>query len=209
MCSDEVTGLETKAERPTTLVICCGAVAREIVGIVKDNGWNHIRIECLPAKLHNEPEALPEGVRAKIEAGRENFHHILVLYSDCGTGGLMEKMLTEEGVDSIGGAHCYEIFAGREHFRNIIDEEPGSFFLTDFLARHFEKLVFQGLGLDRFPRLRDTYFAHYKKMVYLAQSENAEILAFAERAAESVDLDFEVRYTGVGGFESFLATRQP
>ncbi len=89
-----------------------------------------------------------------------------------------------------------------------MDEEPGSFFLTDFLARHFEKLVFQGLGLDRYPKLRDTYFARYKKMVYLAQSENAELLGFAERAAESVNLDFEVRYTGVGGFESFLAARQ-
>ena len=201
--------LQTKAESPTTLVICCGAVAREIVGIVKDNGWDHIRIECLPAKLHNAPEALPEGVRAKIKAGREKFDHIIVLYSDCGTGGRMENMLTEEGVDGIGGAHCYEVFAGRDRFKNIMDEEPGCFFLTDFLARHFEKLVFQGLGLDRFPKLRDTYFAHYKKMVYLAQSENAELLAFAERAAESVDLDFEVRYTGVGGFESFLAERQP
>ena len=201
--------LETKAENPTTLVICCGAVAREIVGIVRDNGWDHIRVECLPAKLHNKPKMLPEGVRAKIRAGREKFEHIMVLYSDCGTGGLMEDMLAEEGVDSIGGAHCYEVFAGRECFRKLMDEEPGCFFLTDFLARHFEKLVFRGLGLDRFPKLRDTYFAHYKKMVYLAQSENAELLAYAERAAESVNLDFEVRYTGVGGFEDFLVARQP
>jgi hypothetical protein len=201
--------LQTRAEHPTTLVICCGAVAREIVGIVKANGWHHMRVECLPAKLHNEPEALPEGVRAKIKAGRERYDHIMVLYSDCGTGGLMETMLTEEGIDGIGGAHCYEVFAGREHFKEIMAEEPGCFFLTDFLARHFEKLVFQGLGLDRFPGLRDTYFAHYKKMIYLAQTENAELLSFAEQAADSVGLDFEVRYTGVGGFETFLAARQP
>ncbi|MDP6814599.1 MAG: DUF1638 domain-containing protein [Alphaproteobacteria bacterium] len=204
-----MTGLQTRAEHPTTLVICCGAVAREIVGIVKANGWHHMRVECLPAKLHNEPEALPEGVRAKIKAGRERYDHIMVLYSDCGTGGLMETMLTEEGIDGIGGAHCYEVFAGREHFKEIMAEEPGCFFLTDFLARHFEKLVFQGLGLDRFPGLRDTYFAHYKKMIYLAQTENAELLSFAEQAADSVGLDFEVRYTGVGGFETFLAARQP
>ncbi|MDP6623059.1 MAG: DUF1638 domain-containing protein [Alphaproteobacteria bacterium] len=201
--------MQTRAEHPTTLVICCGAVAREIVGIVKANGWHHMRVECLPAKLHNEPEALPEGVRAKIKAGRERYDHIMVLYSDCGTGGLMETMLTEEGIDGIGGAHCYEVFAGREHFKEIMAEEPGCFFLTDFLARHFEKLVFQGLGLDRFPGLRDTYFAHYKKMIYLAQTENAELLSFAEQAADSVGLDFEVRYTGVGGFETFLAARQP
>ena len=101
-----------------------------------------------------------------------------------------------------------KFFAGRERFKELMDEEPGSFFLTDFLARHFEKLVFQGLGLDRYPKLRDTYFAHYNKVVYLAQSENAELLAYAERAAESINLEFEVRHTGVGGFESFLAARQ-
>jgi|TARA_B100000959_G_scaffold280771_1_gene343277 hypothetical protein len=200
--------LETDAEGPTTLVICCGALAREIVGIVRDNGWDHIRIECLPAKLHNSPEVLPEGVRVKIKAGREKFDHIIVLYSDCGTGGLMESMLMEEGVEGIGGAHCYEVFTGRDRFKDIIDAEPGCFFLTDFLARHFEKLVFKGLGLDRFPKLRDTYFAHYKKMVYLAQTENDELVAYAERAAASVDLEFELRHTGVGGFESFLAARQ-
>jgi hypothetical protein len=117
-------------------------------------------------------------------------------------------MLMEEGVEGIGGAHCYEVFTGRDRFKDIIDAEPGCFFLTDFLARHFEKLVFKGLGLDRFPKLRDTYFAHYKKMVYLAQTENDELVAYAERAAASVDLEFELRHTGVGGFESFLAARQ-
>jgi len=200
--------LQIDAENPTTLVICCGAVAREIVDVVKDNGWDHIKIECLPAKLHNNPEALPEGVRAKITAGREKFDSIIVLYSDCGTGGRMDSMLAEEGIEGIGGAHCYEVFAGREGFRDIIDQEPGCFFVTDFLARHFEKLVYQGLGLDRFPKLRDVYFAHYKKLVYLAQREDAELLARAEQAAQSISLDFEVRYTGVEGFESFLAERQ-
>ena len=201
--------MDSKAENSTTLVICCGAVAREIVGIVKDNGWDHIRVECLPAKLHNSPEVLPEGVRLKIKAGREKFDHIIVLYSDCGTGGLMENMLKEEGIDGIGGAPCYEVFAGRARFKEIIDKEPGCFFLTDFLARHFEKLVFQGLGLDRFPKLRDTYFADYRKMVYLAQTENAELVAYAERAAASVGLELELRHTGVEGFEEFLSAHQP
>jgi len=200
--------VEAKSERPTTLVICCGAVAREIVGIVRDNDWGHMTVECLPAKLHNTPGALPEGVRAKIKAGRQTYDHIVVLYSDCGTGGQMQTMLAEEGIDGIGGAHCYEIFTGHEGFKDIMEEEPGCFFVTDFLARHFEKLVFQGLGLDRFPKLRDTFFAHYKKLVYLAQSDNADLLARAERAAESIGLEFEIRHTGVDGFESFLAARQ-
>lgn len=194
-------------ENPNTLVICCGAVAREVVGIVRENGWDHIRVECLPAKLHNDPEELPEGVRAKIRANRGRFDNILVLYSDCGTGGRMARMLEEEGVEGIGGAHCYEVFAGPERFREIIGEEPGCFFLTDFLARHFEKLVYRGLGLDRYPRLRDTYFGNYTKVVYLAQSDDAELKARARAAAESIGLEFEIRHTGYGGFAEFLSSR--
>jgi len=189
----------------TTLVICCGAVAREIVNIVRDNGWDHMRVECLPAKLHNDPEAILEGVRTKIRADREHYDRVVVLYSDCGTGGRMEQMLEEEGIESIGGAHCYEVFTGPARFRDIIKNEPGCFFVTDFLARHFDKLVYQGLGLDRYPRLRDTYFGKYKKLVYLAQSDNDELKARAEAAARRIGLDFEMRHTGYGGFEEFLS----
>lgn len=194
-------------DSPTTLAICCGAIAREIVEIVRENGWNHIRVECLPAKMHNNPEELPEAVRAKIRAGREQYESVLVLYSDCGTGGLMDRMLEEEGIDGIGGAHCYEVFTGPESFHEIISKEPGCFFVTDFLARHFGKLVYQGLGLDRYPQLRDTYFGKYKKLVYLAQSRDGEIEARARAAAESIGLDFEIRFTGYGGFEEFLSSR--
>lgn len=193
-------------ETPTTLVICCGAVAREILGIVRENGWDHIRVECLPANMHNDPAKLPEGVRAKIRAGRTRYENILVLYSDCGTGGQMADMLAEEGVEGIGGAHCYEVFAGPQRFHEIIGEEPGCFFVTDFLARHFEKLVYRGLGLDRYPKLRDTYFGNYKKLVYLAQSDDEDLKARAKAAAESIGLDFEVRFTGYGGFEEFLSS---
>jgi len=191
----------------STLVICCGAIANEIVTIVRENGWNHMKIECLPAELHNMPDALPEGVRAKIREGRARGDDVLVLYSDCGTGGAMAKVLEEEGVENIGGAHCYEVFTGSEQFKQLMADEPGSFFVTDFLARHFEKLVFNGLGLDRFPKLRDTYFGHYRKMVYLVQRENPEILVRAEAAAASIGLKLEVRHTGFGGFQQFLETR--
>lgn len=193
-------------KKPTTLVICCGALANDIVELVKRNGWEHMRVECLPAKLHNDPGALPERIRGKIKDGRRRFDHIIVLYSDCGSGGLIEAMLEEEGVDGIGGAHCYEVFTGSEVFREIMEDEVGCFFLTDFLARHFEKLVIQGLGLDTFPQLRDTYFGNYRKLVYLAQSENEDLRARAEAAAQSIGLEFEIRYTGTGGFDSFLAS---
>ncbi len=195
-------------EHPTTLVICCGAIAREIVNIVRDHGWDHMRVTCLPAKLHNDPAALSEGVRAKIRAGRGSYDRILVLYGDCGTGGRMKRMLDEEKVEGIDGAHCYEVFAGPERFRAMMEEEPGCFFVTDFLARHFEKLVFQGLGLDRYPKLRDVYFGNYRKLVYLAQSKDGDLEARARAAARSIDLEFEVRHTGYGGFEDFLTSRQ-
>lgn len=199
--------MDAATDRPSTLVICCGAIADEIVTIVLENGWDHMKIECLPAKLHNQPDALPEGVRAKIRAGHARGDEVVVLYSDCGTGGGMAKVLEEEGVENIGGSHCYEVFTGTERFAQLMKDEPGSFFVTDFLARQFEKLVFKGLGLDRFPKLRDVYFGKYRKMVYLVQRENPEILEQAEAAAASIGLELEVRHTGYGGFQKFLKTR--
>jgi len=195
------------SQQPSTLVICCGAVAREITAIVRRNGWKHMRVQCLAPELHNDPQRLLDGVRARIRDDRERFDRLIVLYSDCGTGGGMQKMLDEEGVEGIGGAHCYEMFAGSS-FSSIIEEEPGCFFVTDFLARNFERLVFKGLGLDRYPKLRDVYFGRYKKVVYLAQSRDPELRARAEAAAESIGLAFEFRYTGFGDYESFLKTQK-
>lgn len=195
------------SQPPSTLVICCGALAREVTAIVRRNRWEHIRIQCLAPELHNDPQRLLDGVRAKIRDNRERFDRMMVLYSDCGTGGGMQKMLDQEGVEGIGGAHCYEVFAGPS-FSSIIEEEPGCFFVTDFLARNFERLVFRGLGLDRYPKLRDVYFGRYRKLVYLAQSHDSEIRAKAEAAAESIGLEFEFRYTGFGDYEPFLQTQQ-
>lgn len=195
------------SQQPSTLVICCGAVAREVTAIVRHNDWTHIRVQCLAPELHNDPPRLLEGVRAKIRDNRALYDQILVLYSDCGTGGGMQRLLDEEGIEGIGGAHCYEVFAGTA-FPGIIEEEPGCFFVTDFLARNFERLVFKGLGLDRFPKLRDTYFGRYKKLVYLAQSRDPALRAMAEAAADSIGLEFEFRYTGFGEYESFLQVQQ-
>lgn len=195
------------SQEPDTLIICCGAIAKEIIALSQENGWDKMRVECLPASLHNDPDQLPERVRGKIRDNKERYDSILVLYSDCGTGGAMQRMLDEEGVESIGGAHCYEVFTGSAHFHEMITKEPGCFFLTDFLARHFEKLVFRGLGLDRFPRLRDTYFGNYTKMVYLAQVDDADLVARAQAAADSVGLELEIRRTGYGDYEAFLTDR--
>ncbi len=194
--------------RPSTLVICCGAVAREIVAMVRENGWSHMRVECLAAHLHNSPASIPEGVRAKIRANRDRYDDIVVLYTDCGTHGALDKMLEEEGIERVLGSHCYEVYAGIEAYEELCRIEVGSFFLTDFLVRHFDRLIVKGLGLDRYPKLRLSYFKSYKKLVYLAQSENPELEAKAREAADTLGLDFEMRITGYGGFQAHLASGQ-
>jgi hypothetical protein len=189
---------------PDILLICCGATAPEILAIIKANRLTNMRVESLPASLHNTPQFIAERVREKIQANRDCYERILVLYSDCGTGGRLQKVLEDEGVESIGGAHCYEMFAGARAFTQISDEEIGSFFLTDYLVQHFDRLVYQGLGLDRHPHLRESYFTHYKRVVYLAQRDSAALRAAAAEAAVLLGLDLEIRQTGYGSYQEFL-----
>lgn len=189
-----------------TLLICCGAIAREIVAMVEQNGWQHMHVQCLPAQLHNTPAKIPEALRAKIQASRSKFDDILVLYSDCGTGGLIDKVLREENVERIHGAHCYEVFAGSDAFAKLMDEEQGSFFLTGFLARNFERLVIKGLGLDKHPQFIKRCFRNYTRLVYLAQTQDRETMEMAEKAAQTLGLRFEVRHVGLGDYERFVST---
>jgi hypothetical protein len=192
---------------PKTLVIACGALAREYLAVVERNGWSNLEITCLPAIWHNRPEKIPEGVRRKIRAARGRYERILVLYGDCGTGGLLDQVLAEEGVERIAGPHCYEFFAGTKAFEEMMEAEIGSFFLTDYMVRHFDRLIMQGLGLDRRPELRDLYFGNYRKLVYLSQIEDPRLLAKARSAAEQLGLEFEHRHTGYGDLETFLAAQ--
>ena len=178
------------------LVIACGAIARELVRIRDMNGWDHVEFQCLPAELHNTPEKIPGAVRDKIEAEKENFERIFVGYADCGTGGLLDQALKSTGMERIPGAHCYEFFAGSETFLRLADEEPGSFYLTDFLVRHFERLVIKGLGLDRLPQLMPVYFGNYKRVVYLAQTDSQELQSMAQDHAETLGLEYLYHYEG-------------
>jgi len=186
-----------------TLVIACGALAREIVHLQR-GPLAHLDVTCLPARLHNTPSLIPAAMRRKIRDNRAAYDHILCLYGDCGTGGELDRVLEEEAVPRIAGAHCYEFFAGAEDFAAMMEEEPGTFFLTDFLVRHFDRLVIEGLGLDRFPQLRDDYFGHYRRVVYLAQFDDADLAQKAKAAAARLGLAFELRRTGIGGVERFL-----
>jgi len=189
------------------LVISCGALAREIL-MLSRGARNAFDVTCLPAQLHNRPERIAEAVRGKIRANRERYDEIFCLYGDCGTGGALDAVLAEEGVERIAGPHCYEFFAGEGAFAAMMDDEPGTFFLTDFLARHFERLVIEGLGLDRFPQLRDDYFGAYTRLLYLAQTDDAELDAKAETAARRLGLSYERRFTGLGGLAGFLDKTQ-
>lgn len=193
----------------SVLLIACGALAREISWVIKQNNWRHMELTCLPADLHNRPQQIPGAMREKIRAAKQSakFSGIFAIYGDCGTGGRLDAVLAEEGVERLPGAHCYEFFTGPERFAEMVEEELGTFYLTDYLARHFDRLIFRGLGLDRFPHLRDDYFGHYKRLVYLAQTDCAELRDKARAAAARIGLAYEYRPTGVGGIASFLKER--
>ena len=180
------------------LIIACGALANEITALRRANGWNQVDVRCLPAELHNRPEKIPVAVRSLIQASRERYDSIFVAYGDCGTGGLLDQVLREEDVERIPGAHCYEFFATAPVFAALADAEPGTFYLTDFLLRHFERLVIRGLGLDNHPELFSAYFGNYRKLVYLAQAPGPKSREDAIAIAMRMGLEFEYRPTGYG-----------
>lgn len=186
------------------LVIACGALAHEIVALRRANAWDELDVRCLPADLHNRPEKIPAAVRDLIRSSRDRYRSIFVAYGDCGTGGMLDKVLREEGVERIPGAHCYEFFATAPVFAALADAEPGTFYLTDFLLRHFERLVIRGLGLDRHPELFGAYFGNYRRLVYLAQAPAAASVDEARAIAARMGLDFEFRQTGYGTLQSTL-----
>ena len=196
------------ADRPP-LVIGCGALAVELVALTRRAGLPEVELTCLPAALHNRPERIPGAVRARIRRARaDGYDRLFVAYADCGTGGLLDRVLDEEGVARLEGAHCYEVYAGRAAFEALADEEPGTFYLTDFLVRNFERLVIRGLGLDRHPELLPLYFGNYRRLLYLAQTADPGLDARAEAAAARLGLAFDRRFTGLGGLELELGPAQ-
>ena len=189
------------------LVVGCGALAPELVAITR--GLPNVDVTCLPATLHNRPGGIPSAVRERIRQRRGDYDTIFVAYADCGTGGLLDRVVEEEGVERLPGAHCYEVFAGRQQFERLMDEEPGTFFLTDFLVRNFDRLVWRGLGLDRHPELLPTYFGSYRRVVYLAQTHDPALASRARLAAGRLRLRFERRYTGLAAVERTIQAVLP
>jgi len=192
-------------DRMRLLVIACGALAHEIVALKRANAWDLLDVRCLPAELHNRPEQIPGAVRTAIRAARKDYDSIFVAYGDCGTGGLLDAVLDQERVERLPGAHCYEFFATGPVFAALADAEPGTFYLTDFLLRHFERLVIRGLGLDRHPELFGAYFGHYRKLVYLAQAPGPDAVEAARAIAARMALVFDHVPTGYGQLAGSLA----
>ncbi len=189
-----------------TLVVGCGALARELLELVERNGLaGAVDVRCLPAQLHNRPEQIAPAVDAKLAQLADGYDRVFVAYADCGTAGALDTVLARHGADRLPGAHCYATFTGLAEFAALAAEEPGTFYLTDFLARSFEALVVRGLGLDRHPELLPVYFAGYQRVVYLSQHDDPEVLELARRAAVRLGLAFEHRPTGYGELGSAMA----
>ncbi|MGG7568224.1 DUF1638 domain-containing protein [Rhodovulum sp. DZ06] len=194
-----------KADDGTTLLIACGALAREIRALIALNGWDHLTLRCLPAELHLRPDLIPGAVAALAEADPRPADRIKVLYADCGTGGALEALCAEKGLELIPGPHCYSFFDGNDAFAARGEAEMRAFYLTDFLVRQFDAFVWKPMGLDRAPELRDDLFGGYETLVHLAQTEDPELDARAREAAARLGLRHARRFTGYGDLERFMA----
>lgn len=184
------------------LVIACGAVAREVRAL--SDQLLAFDLRCVPATLHNRPQEIVPAIEAILDETDGAYIRTALAFGDCGTGGALDHLCEARGLERLPGAHCYAFFAGPEEFDAMMEEELGSFFLTDFLARQFETMVIQPLGLDRKPELRDLYFGHYKRVVFLSQTEDEALLEKAKAAAQTLGLSFEHRPTGLTPFARSL-----
>lgn len=187
----------------TTLLLCCGALAREVIALRDKHGWD-AKVLAVSASLHNHPARIPDAVNGRVMEHGADFDRVLVIYGDCGTAGALDERLAEMGAERLAGPHCYEQFAGSAGFASLMEEEPGTFFLTDFLATSFDHLVLEGLGLDAHPDLREVIFRHYRRVVYLQQRQDPELIRRAEQAAQALNLPLFIRPTGYGELETRL-----
>ena len=185
-----------------TLIVACGALARELLQVVEANGLSHIDIECLPASFHNTPDVIPDAVATRVRAATNRYERIFVGYGDCGTGGRLDAVCKELGVDRLPGDHCYEFLSGSEAFADLHAEELGTFFLTDYLVKHFDRLVVKAFWLDTHPEMLDSVFGNYRRLAYLSQVDDPDLLDRARAAADRLGLSFEHRPTGLSNLEA-------
>jgi hypothetical protein len=188
------------------LVLACGAIANEIIALREQLGIadDVMVLHCLPAELHNRPGQIAPRVDAYLTEHRHKYSRVLLGYGDCGTGGALDKVLLRHEANRLPHAHCYEFFARTPLFNQISEAEIGSYFVTDFLVRHFDRLVWEGLGLDTRPEMLKSYFGNYRDLVYLAQTDTPELQAKAQEAAERLDLRYVYHKVGYGDLADAL-----
>jgi hypothetical protein len=190
-----------------TLLIACGALAREVVQIIEINQLKNFDVQCLPARLHHRPNLIPATLDAMLEKHHQHYKNIYVVYGDCGTAGGIDKVLQKYQVERISGPHCFSFFEGNDNFADNEDDIT-SFFLTDFLCKHFDKFIWQEFGLDREESMVELLFGNYQKVVYVAQTENAELKTKALEISKRLGLEFEYRYRGYGDLGVFIENIQ-
>lgn len=188
--------------KPTALVVC-GALAREVLALKEKHAWE-ADVYGVPVLLHNTPQKIPLAVEDRIRQLKDQYRQLIVVYGDCGTSGALDKVLDEHGVQRVSGPHCYEMYADGS-FDQLMNEQPGTFFLTDYLVGSFDHLVLEKLGINRNPNLRDEYFGNYTRVVYLSQSDDHELEEKALWAANQIALPLEIKRTGYGLLEKRLA----
>src|SRR5213082_3567032 len=185
-------------------LLICGALGKEVKTIVDEHGWD-VDIYGVPAMHHFYPKKIVEAVDRKLEQLSNGYQQVVVVYGDCGTAGALEPVLERYGAVRVRGPHCYEMFAGAD-FGRITEERPATFFLTDWLARNFERAVIRGLGLDRYPDLKAIYFRNYEGLLYLVQFPSDALLEKAREIAQYLQLPLQVRVVGLGELEARLAS---
>jgi hypothetical protein len=186
------------------LIIACGALAHEITALKRLNNWDHVDLQCLRADLHNTPKKITAAVKEQIDKARGDYEKIFVGYADCGTGGHLDALLEAENIERLPGAHCYEFFATTRVFNEISEAELGTLYLTDYLTRHFDRIIIRGFGLDKHPEIEAMMFANYKRLVYLSQIQDEDLMQQARRAADRLGLEFEHRHSGYGDLQTSL-----
>ena len=209
LLDDEVT-FEAEAGGPSgrVLVVACGAIAREVLAVIDLNGWTHVTLQCLPGKLHNTPREIAAKIDAKLAAAEASgaYDAKFVAYGDCGTAGALDEVCAAHGVERLPGDHCYGFFAGVDAFAAMHEDDPFTFYLTDFLCKHFDRLVVQGLKIDTHPELLPMYFGNYRRLVYLSQTDDPTLVEQARAAAAFLGVEFEHRPSGYGDLQPSLET---
>jgi len=187
------------------LIIGCGALAHEVREIIKLNDWDNVRLQCLNADLHNTPKILPAKIKESIDSNINNYSKIFLAYADCGTGGLIDLILKDYDIERLDGAHCYEFYSGSSVFEELSEKEIGTFYLTDFLVKNFDRLVVDGLGIQKYPALKEEFFKNYKNVVYLAQKQDNVLESKARECADYLNLEFSALFTGLNNLENQLS----